>query len=282
MKIQTNKDAFPVKKERASVPEITIKEKKNIKNRKSKFIKKGSVTIEAAFAIPLFLYAALCLIWMIEIQNIRISIINASQNAAKLAAEDTAVIPVLNTVKLKNDIISLIGEERIERSIIENGCEGISCWSSFMIPGNNEMNITVIYKVRLPLSVFGFPGAKQKESFKISSWNGFETNESSENNQIVYITENQAVYHENYNCTYLQLSISFVSYEELSGMRNEGGGRYYPCEKCVYGNSMSGVYVSRTGNKYHNSLTCSGLKRTIYAVNKSEVSGMGGCSRCTG
>lgn len=244
--------------------------------------KNGSVTIEAAFAIPLFLYAAICLIWMIEMQNIRLSVLNSAQNAAKIAAENTAVLPVLNTVKLKNDLISLIGEERVERSIIENGSKGISCWSSYMIPGNGEMNITVIYKVRLPVSIFGFPAAKQKESFRISSWNGFQSKDASENDQIVYVTENQAVYHENYNCTYLQLSISFVSYEEISRMRNEGGGRYYPCEKCVYGDSLTGVYVTRTGNRYHNSLGCSGLKRTIYAVNKSEVSGMGGCSRCSG
>ena len=44
--------------------------------------------------------------------------IDAAQNAAKSAAEDTAVIPVLNTIKLKSDIVDIIGEERIDRSII--------------------------------------------------------------------------------------------------------------------------------------------------------------------
>ena len=70
MTIHTNKDITLMKPERASVP--------GMRNEKKKlFRQSGSVTIEASFGIPLFLFAALCLIWLIEIQSIRISITNA-------------------------------------------------------------------------------------------------------------------------------------------------------------------------------------------------------------
>ena len=215
-KYNTNKNKYLAKSERASVPKITKKQK-------------GSITIEAAFAIPLFLFAALCLIWMIEIQSIKIGVKQAAYSAAKSAAEDTAVIPVLNTIKLKSDIIRLLGKERIERSII-----------------------------------------------------GYGKDKKTEDSEIVYITEKQSVYHEDYHCSYLQLSIRFVPYEQLEEIRNENGGIYYACEKCVYGDASTGVYITENGSKYHNSLGCSGLKRTIRAVKKTEVQGIGGCSRCSG
>lgn len=276
MQIQMKKEISEKKKERASAPGISKKRDEY------KVRKKGSVTIEASFAVPLFLFAALCLIWMIEVQNIKISVLNASQNAAKSAAEDTAVIPVLNTVKLKSDIVSLIGEDRIERSLIEGGSSGISCWKSFVSTGTGEMNICVEYKVKIPLPVFGNPTADLKENFRISAWQGYQDiGNSSNDNQIVYITDNMAVYHEDYQCSYLHLSVRFVSSDELEFMRNISGGKYHACEKCVFGSPMAGVYITDSGNKYHNSLNCSGLKRTIHAVEKSKLPGIGGCSRCS-
>lgn len=113
-------------KERASAPET-----------------RASVTIEASFAIPMFLFAVLCLIWMIEIQSIRISIAGAAQSAAKKATEQTALVSVLNSIKLKSDIVELIGEERLENSIIDGGSSGISCWKSYVSPVTGEMNIVV-------------------------------------------------------------------------------------------------------------------------------------------
>ena len=270
MIMQKNKDKSLMKLKRASALGIT---------------EKASVTIEAAFGIPLFLFASLCLIWLIEMQNIRISVMNAAQNAAKSAAENTAVLPVLNTGKLKSDIISFIGSDRIERSILTGGTAGISCAGSYISPNTGEIHMKISYETELPLPLFGSPTAKFKEGFRMSGWRGYggrigELGKG--DSDIVYMTDNAAVYHEDYGCSYLQLSIRYVPYSSLSGLRNESGGRYHPCEKCVYGTAMAGVYITENGGKYHNSLGCSGLKRTIHAVHRSEVMGLGGCFRCSG
>lgn len=276
MTIQTIKDKNLAKPERASVP--------GMRTRNRNFRRQcGSVTIEASFGISLFLFAALCLIWLIEIQSIRISITNAAQNAAKSAAEDTSVIPVLNTIKLKSDIVALIGEDRISRSILENGSSGISCWRSGVSSTTGEMNIIVRYKILIPLPVMGSPSAELEESFKISSWTGYQDGGmDGGDSEIVYMTDNGSVYHDNYNCSYLRLSIRYVPYSDLNVIRNESGGRYHACDKCVIGQAMTGVYITDSGTKYHNSLNCSGLKRTIHAVQRSETGGVGGCSRCSG
>lgn len=136
-----------------------------------------------------------------------------------------------------------------------------------------------------PLISRGFPSfptssrmvSRQNVLFVIYS---VKLQKGNEDGQIVYITEKGTVWHSDYQCSYLQLSIQYVQYSELQNMRNEGGGKYHKCEQCVYGQAMNGVYITSYGNRYHNSLNCSSLKRTIRAVHKSEVAGRGGCSKC--
>lgn len=243
---------------------------------------KASVTVEAALAIPIFLFAVLSLVYLLEIQSIRTSIRIAAQSAAKTAAEDVVTLPAVNVFKLKSDIVNSIGSERIERSILSGGSSGIHCSKSYMSLLTGEIRVTVEYAVKLPFPRFTNLTAKFKEEMKIKGWTGYSKRDGNmEGEQIVYITDTALVYHENYQCTYLQLSIRFVPYSELSGIRNEDGGRYHKCGKCVHGSTMAGVYITSTGGKYHNSLTCSGLKRTIRTMKKSEVGTLGGCSRCS-
>lgn len=257
-----------INQERTSVPHS----KKTIR---------GSVTVEAALTVPLFLFAVLSLIYLLEIQAIRLTVSSAAQGAAKTAAEDMAVIPVFNPLKLKSDMVNLIGAERLERSIVEGGSSGIHCLRSWHESGAGILHIEVDYKVRLPFPKVTDAGMKCRESFLVKAWTGYE-NGGTENDddRIVYVTETGGVYHTNYQCSYLQLSIRFVPYSGVTDLRNEDGAKYHACEKCVHGGATAGIYVTDYGDKYHNSLSCSGLKRTIHTVKKGECTGMGVCSKC--
>ena len=242
---------------------------------------KGSMTVEASLTIPIFLFAVLCLIYLLEVQAIRISVHSAAQGAAKNAAEDIVTLPVLNLFKLKSDMVKLIGPERLEGGIIEGGKSGISCLGSIYYPSTGEIHIRVSYKIKMPFPGFMHLGIRQRDTFIVKAWTGYKKPDvEDEDGQIVYVTDTGTVYHTNYQCSYLQLSIRFLASSGLSGIRNLGGGRYRSCEKCVQGRAMAGVYVTDSGNRYHNSLNCSGLKRSIRAVKKSKAYGKGPCNRC--
>lgn len=264
-----------------------LTEKKNsskiIKERVSASGLGGSLTVEAALVLPIFFFAALCLVYLLEIQSVRFSVRNAAQNAAEKAAVDVTMLPILNSWKLEADIVNLIGAERMERSVIEGGSGGLSCWRSYYLETDGMIFVDVRYKVRLPFPRFLNLSLDLKETFQIRAWTGYQPLGMEEGEKdIVYVTDYGSVYHEDYHCRYLQLTIRYVPESRLSGLRNQDGGIYYPCEKCVHADTMAGVYVTEYGNKYHNSLECSGLKRSVRAVKKSEVMGKGACGKCAG
>ena len=88
------------------------------------------------------------------------------------------------------------------------------------------------------------------------------------------------VYHKSYQCTHLKLAIRAGNVSDVADLRNEYQGKYYPCEKCKAKSASGMIYYTASGDRYHASLGCSGLKRNIRAVKLSEVGGRGACSRC--
>lgn len=241
---------------------------------------KGSITVEAALAVPIFFLAVVSLLYLLEIMAIRTAVHAGLQAAGHKAAAEAYPIAAIFPSELENDIVHAIGAERLERSIVEGGSSGIHCEGSYISPTTGIGVIKAHYEVKLPLPIFAVPPVEYEETMRIKAWTGYEKNAfDMSNEEIVYVTETGLVYHRNYHCTYLDLSIHRVEVSETGELRNQDGGKYYPCEKCFHG-VVDGAYITDTGNRYHASLSCSKLKRTVYAVPLSEAAGKGACSRC--
>ena len=119
----------------------------------------------------------------------------------------------------------------------------------------------------------------------MKTWTGYvKTYEAGiGDNELVYVTETGIVYHRNYQCTYLEPSVRSVAKTQLGELRNSSGGIYHLCERCGWMPGNDGnCYVTDYGDRYHTSLSCSGLKRKVYTVPLSEVKGKGACSKCGG
>lgn len=244
--------------------------------------RKGSVTVEAALAVPLFFFAVLALFYMLEVMSVRTSIRTGMQYAAKAAAEETYIKPTVTPGSLEADIVAAIGAERLERSIVVNGSGGIHCQESRMSAVTGILELKVNYQVRLPVPVFAVPPVNMEESLRMKGWNGYiRSGFQGQDDKTVYVTENGMVYHRDYHCNYLELSIRAVPASQVDGLRNESQGKYHACEICGGRGTAGEVYITDYGDRYHTSLGCSGLKRTIYAIPLSEAVGKGACSKCS-
>lgn len=240
---------------------------------------KASITIEAALAVPIFFFAVVCMIYLLEIQAIQTTVRNGAQYACQKAVKEAYLIPAVMPGSLETDMVEAIGAERLNRSIIIGGSAGLQCYESRMSPKTAVLDFVVCYKVKIPLPVFHIAPLSYRHEMKVKGWTGYEkTGFVNKSEKTVYVTETGLVYHKNNHCTYLDLSIRMVDSSQIKDLRNESQGKYKPCVRC--GGSGNEVYITNTGDRYHSSLSCSGLKRSVYAIPLSEVLGKNACSRC--
>lgn len=241
---------------------------------------KGSITIEAAMAVPVFFFAVLCLVYLLEVMAIQTSVRSGLSYAGKVISQENYPINMVDPGKVEEYIVNAIGADRLERSIVVGGSTGIDCSKSNMSLRTGIGKLSAAYQIRIPVPMFVIDGITREETIKIKTWTGYEREFLGDSKEeTVYVTETGLVYHRDYHCTYLDLSIQMVPAANIESLRNNDGGKYYACRICGGGNNAQ-VYITGSGNKYHGSLSCSGLKRTVYAVPLSEVIGKGACNRC--
>ena len=246
---------------------------------------RASVTVEAAFALPLFLFFMLHImsaISMIEAQSRLGAAIHQTGNQMAFAGyvyektvgeaiPDSIASVALTEGYARNRILSYVGEDYLEHSSIRNGAEGISFAGTSIMGKNDVVEICVSYEIEPLFSIMGFDEFSMKQRYYGRAWTGYDVED---------VTQNGTVYHTNRNCTYLNPSIENILAGEIADRRNSSGAKYYPCEICGSKEPQGQVYITEYGSSYHCSIICSGLKRTIYTIPLSEVGGRGRCTKC--
>lgn len=250
--------------------------------RASSFTSKASITVEASFAVSFFFLAVMCLVCLFEIMALQINIKSALHSAGKELAVEAYTNSMFFPSRLERKIVETVGEQRLDESMIVGGSRGIDCSGTQTYIGSTIMDLCAYYQIEIPVFMFRIPIIAREEIIRIKGWSGDEDSyAASQKREMVYVTDHGMVYHKELTCTYLELSIRAVPFEQVGSLRNENGGKYYACEICG-GNTDVGknVYVTDQGERYHRSLECSGVNRNIYAVPLSDVYGLGGCSKC--
>lgn len=262
---------------------------------------KAVMTVEASLILPVFIVLFMNLLSVIEVYRIHSSVASGlweeGREAAKFLHLRDAPEEVVEAsgeadgVQLHTLLLSLSAHGQIRKNL-----ETFPIWEKivvggrggFLVSGETEddgtIRIDCSYRVR-PLFASFTPVTEEIENHYYGhAWVGYIHGGSAEEEgeMYVYITDTGTVYHRNRGCSYLNPSIQRVQESELKNIRNRGGAVYYACPLCDNLPSAGGYYVTDYGTNYHTSVTCSGLKRTVYEVKLSEVGGRSACSKCGG
>ena len=266
--------------------------------RKKALCTKGSMTLEAAFVLPFFLFAVINILFAVNIIGIQ-SRINAAlhQTGNKMAfagyvyertvgsaLPDSLTGVAMTSMYAKGQILEYIGRDYLNQSCVADGVGGISFAGSSVMENEDIIDLQVSYRVRPFSGIMGFNEFAVAQRYYGRAWTGYDVeqyvSDTKQNDPMVYITETGTVYHTDRNCTYLNPSVELVPAMMVGEKRNQSGSKYYPCEICGAAAGMEQVYITKQGSSYHGRINCSGLKRTIYTVPLSQVDGRGMCSKC--
>lgn len=259
--------------------------------------KRGSMTLEAAFALPFFLFAVLNILFAVNIIGTQSRIEAALhqvgnkmafagyayENTVGGSLPDGLASVALSSGYARAQVISEIGSGYLADSCVKGGAGGLSFAGSSVMEEGDVIDLRVSYRVKPFVELMGFDGFMMDQRYYAKAWTGYDTtgtvSDMTANDPMVYITETGTVYHLNRDCTYLNPAVEAVPAGTVRDQRNDSGAKYAPCGLC--GSFSEGeVYITRYGSSYHSRLNCPGLKRTIYTVPLSQVGARGRCYKC--
>ncbi len=261
---------------------------------------KGSLTLETAIALPIFLFAVVGLMMLVEAirfsGNMQASLHQSARNMANHSyayaympgsggAGGEAVGRIISVTAGKSMTLDDLGRDYADDSPVENGSDGISFIHSSLMGSDQMIDLSAVYKIRTDIPFLGSPTFKVADRARIRAFTGYDNTKGHEDTEtdeeMVYVTDNGGVYHRDRGCRHLDLTIRETTLESIGTERNAGGGRYYPCEHCGKRKSSRGdkLYIAEDGDRWHTSVTCPGLKRTISIVPLSET-GLPPCVDC--
>lgn len=257
----------------------------------------GMLTIEAAVVLPFFACFMVFILYFFQILQVQAGISQALQYTGRRIAAEYSIQTAGKAVsaeKEKNesssDLLGLLRAELLFQKqlkkqncptqYIRYGTAGISLIQSDF--SENYVDLKAVYRMKLPVALLGDIQYRIVQETKCRKWTGYDLGQDTqEDDTWLYYTEHGTVYHASRSCTHLDLSIRGVTYAQAESSRNKNGEKYHKCEKCGSGvSSRAMVYITDYGDRYHSSLTCSGLKRSIYMIRRSKAAEKRMCSKC--
>lgn len=251
---------------------------------------RGSMTIEAAMVISLFLLSMVSVLYIFIYYQTQVYM----QSVLEKTTEDITIASSMITNdedKLENifsdEYVKRMFWENTDEKIIENSCiyngsNGIAFEGLDFVSDDGIIDVGIKYSFSFPLGILDKGLYTVVQHSRRLLFVGVDYSKD-DINQLVYVTVNGTVYHIDRYCTYLKPDINAVEISMIEQKRNNSGGRYYPCSKCVKdGIPLEVVYISKWGTSYHTSENCGSLARIVrtLSINDAVNEGYRACSKC--
>lgn len=242
--------------------------------------KKASFTLEAAIIVPLTAGFLAMLLFFFRVMQVETEV-NAALNYASRQTAAMASLSDSEGAELaiaESLFLAKLSQGETAKNYL-TGTQKLFALADSNV-GGEYVDLVADYRINFPIPFFPIKDIHIRQESRSRKWIGTDA-ASSEEDAYVYVTEYGTVYHLTKNCKYMDLSIQTANAAEIVTLRNINGHKYYACERCVAKNSeYEIVYITDYGECFHGSLQCSGLKRTVSLVQKSEVSDKKLCSKC--
>lgn len=268
---------------------------------------KGSLTLEAALVLPLYLFFLITILYILNILHIENIFKSTMEETARninsyayttelfkeLTYEEKNTVGtdnsefIINLAKnqissfnIKNIFLSENIKNIADSSYIKNGYKGI-----VFTVGNNDLtdyiDFNISYQIKIPFlpdNVFYIP-ITQRCYFK--PFVGVDiSDKTGDFTEYVYITVTGTVYHTTPYCTYLNKYYDIIPESELNVSWDTAQG-YHPCPHCAYNQPIGPTSFLCPGRKvYHNRTDCAYIETVIYKVPKDQIGNLPLCSRC--
>ena len=258
---------------------------------------KGSLTIEASIAFPIFIMVSYTLISIISVLNLQLSM----QIALEETVRDTSKSAYITSLFLRADendkteicekdpsitehlTASFISSSLLKSSftknnnsivnspLIKNGENGISFLSTSIDLDAGIADVIMSYQVNLPFIPEGFYHINLTNRCYVHLYTGRELSKNqATTDTYVYYTSYGNVFHFNRYCQYLLDYTEAINYKKVNPIISS-------CKECVnqtkdeLNTNNPIVYITESKRCYHLSLNCPGFTGNVFRTQYSSL-----------
>lgn len=240
--------------------------------------KTGSMLVEGAVFLPVFIAVSAALVCLIKACLFQIIVFSAYADQVKTAS-------VQEGNKVSYNAETVLKDSGINTSAVS--LDGH--YYGLTVEGIPEVEkIVFSCDVKFAISVFGIGKAPVKNQIFTRKWTGryiggdifsFEDMERDENADQVYVFPRSGGRFHGKSCRYIS------SYAQKTVLSTDIRDKYGACPLCTDGNERNGqnIYIFRYGNSYHKA-NCSSVDKYVICMDRSDAAAKGysACSVCGG